>query len=105
MKTYLITGGAGFIGSNYIHYLFEKYPHDTIQIINYDLLTYAGNLDNLKVFQHHPSYVFIQGDVCDRKKINTIFETYDIDYVVNLLQKVMWIEVSIIHRYLFKRMY
>ncbi len=83
MKTYLITGGAGFIGSNYIHYLFEKYPHDTIQIINYDLLTYAGNLDNLKVFQHHPSYVFIQGDVCDRKKINTIFETYDIDYVVN----------------------
>ncbi len=83
MKTYLITGGAGFIGSNYIHYLFEKYPHDTIQIINYDLLTYAGNLDNLKAFQHHPSYVFIQGDVCDRKKINTIFETYDIDYVVN----------------------
>ncbi len=47
MKTYLVTGGAGFIGSNYIHYMFEKYG-DKIQIINVDALTYAGNLENLK---------------------------------------------------------
>ncbi len=68
MKTYLITGGAGFIGSNYIHYLYEKYPQEEIQVINYDLLTYAGNLENLKEIQSYPSYEFIQGDVCDRQK-------------------------------------
>ncbi len=83
MKTYLITGGAGFIGSNYIHYLYEKYPQEEIQVINYDLLTYAGNLENLKEIQSYPSYEFIQGDVCDRQKVKTLFETNNIDYVVN----------------------
>jgi len=83
MKTYLITGGAGFIGSNYIHYLYEKYSQEEIQVINYDLLTYAGNLENLKEIQSYPSYEFIQGDVCDRQKVKTLFETYNIDYVVN----------------------
>ena len=83
MKTYLITGGAGFIGTNYIYYLFEKYAHEEIQVINYDSLTYAGNSENLKSIQSNVAYEFILGDVCDRKKLNALFDTHDIDYVVN----------------------
>ncbi|MFA6416987.1 MAG: dTDP-glucose 4,6-dehydratase [Patescibacteria group bacterium] len=60
----LVTGGAGFIGSNFIHYWLSQYPQD--QIRNLDLLTYAGNLDNLRDVENHPNYEFIQGDICDR---------------------------------------
>lgn len=81
MKTYLVTGGAGFIGSNFIHYMFKK--HENIKIINYDKLTYAGNLENLKYIAHNPNYIFIQGDICDKDKLEKVFEKYDIDYVVN----------------------
>ena len=81
MKTYLVTGGAGFIGSNFIHYMFKKYKD--IQIINLDKLTYAGNLENLKDIEKNPNYTFVKGDICDKKLVEELFQKYDIDYVVN----------------------
>ncbi|ADK13614.1 dTDP-glucose 4,6-dehydratase [Clostridium ljungdahlii DSM 13528] len=81
MKTYLVTGGAGFIGSNFIHYMLKKYSD--IKIINYDKLTYAGNLENLKSISKNSNYIFIQGDICDREKLQQLFQKYDIDYVIN----------------------
>ena len=77
----LITGGAGFIGSNFIHHILEKYP--TYKIINLDKLTYCGNLDNLKEVEDNPNYKFIQGDICDREKIAEIFENEKPDFVIN----------------------
>ena len=82
MKTYLVTGGAGFIGSNYIHYMFKKYG-DTIRIINVDCLTYAGNLENLKDIEDKENYTFIKADICDGEKMIQIFEENDIDRVVH----------------------
>ena len=81
MKTYLVTGGAGFIGSNFIHYMFKKYSD--LQIICLDKLTYAGNLENLKSVENNPNYSFIQGDICDKELVELLFEREDIDYVVN----------------------
>ena len=82
MKTYLVTGGSGFIGSNYIHYMFKKYG-DTIRIINVDCLTYAGNLENLKDIEDKENYTFIKADICDGEKMIQIFEENDIDRVVH----------------------
>ena len=82
MRTYLVTGGAGFIGSNYIHYMFKKYG-DTIRIINVDKLTYAGNLENLKDIEDRDNYTFVKADICDSDAINKIFEENDIDRVVH----------------------
>lgn len=82
MKTYLVTGGAGFIGSNYIHYMFKKYG-DRIRIINVDKLTYAGNLENLSTVENRQNYTFIKADICDSEAINKIFEENDIDRVVH----------------------
>lgn len=81
MKTYLVTGGAGFIGSNFVLYMLKKY--DAIKLINIDSLTYAGNLENLKEVEGHPNYTFVQTDIRDEKKISELFENHDIDYVVN----------------------
>lgn len=81
VKTYLVTGGAGFIGSNFIQYILGHY--DNVKIINLDLLTYAGNLENLKSIEKYPNYKFIHGDICDKKMILNIFNEYDIDYVIN----------------------
>lgn len=74
-KTLLVTGGAGFIGSNFIQYLLEKYPQ--CRIVNLDKLTYAGNLDNLKKIEDDPRYEFIQGDICDRNLVHEIFNRVD----------------------------
>jgi dTDP-glucose 4,6-dehydratase len=82
MKTYLVTGGAGFIGSNYIHYMFEKYGKE-IRIINVDALTYAGNLENLKAVEQYENYSFVKADICDKVAISKIFEEHDIDRVVH----------------------
>ena len=82
MKTYLVTGGAGFIGSNYIHYMFEKYG-DEINIINVDKLTYAGNLENLKDIENRSNYKFVRADICDKEAIDKIFEENEIDGVVH----------------------
>ncbi|ADY12224.1 dTDP-glucose 4,6-dehydratase [Sphaerochaeta globosa] len=80
-KTYLVTGGAGFIGSNFIHYLLKK--HQDILIVNVDKLTYAGNLENLKSVMNDKRHVFVQADICDAQAMQKLFELYTIDYVVN----------------------
>ncbi|MCF7917480.1 dTDP-glucose 4,6-dehydratase [Candidatus Gracilibacteria bacterium] len=80
MKKILITGGAGFIGSNFIHHVLENRDY---HIVNLDKLTYAGNLENLRDIQSHPKYRFIQGDIADGKFINALFETEKFDGVIN----------------------
>ena len=82
MRTYLVTGGAGFIGSNYIHYMFQKYDNE-IRIINVDKLTYAGNLENLKDIENRDNYTFVKADICDSEAIMKIFDENDIDRVVH----------------------
>lgn len=82
MRTYLVTGGAGFIGSNYIHYMLKKYGAE-IRIINVDVLTYAGNLENLKDIENLENYTFIKADICDKEAIGRIFAENDIDRVVH----------------------
>lgn len=81
MKTYLVTGGAGFIGSNFVLYMLRQY--DDVQIINVDALTYAGNLENLKDVENNPRHIFVQADICDREAIGALFQKYDVDYVIN----------------------
>lgn len=72
----LVTGGAGFIGSNFIHYLLKKYQQD--EIINLDKLTYAGNLSNLKDIESNPRYKFIEGDICDFDLVNKIVKEVEL---------------------------
>lgn len=81
MKTYLITGGAGFIGSNFVLYLLKKY--NDIKIIMVDALTYAANLDNLKDCFNDSRFEFKQGNICDTNFIESVFKKNYIDYVVN----------------------
>lgn len=81
MRTYLVTGGAGFIGSNFIIYMLKKY--NDIKIINIDKLTYAGNLENLKSVESNPNYKFFQVDICDEQGMKKIFDEDEIDCVVN----------------------
>ena len=77
----LVTGGAGFIGGNFVHYMVNKYPED--QIVNLDLLTYAGNLETLKPVEGKPNYKFVRGDIADRPFIMDLFEKERFDVVVN----------------------
>ena len=81
MKTYLVTGGAGFIGSNFVNYMLKKY--DDVKIVNVDCLTYAGNLENLKDVESNKNYKFVKANICDREAIRKVFLEDDIDYVVN----------------------
>jgi dTDP-glucose 4,6-dehydratase len=81
MKSILVTGGAGFIGSNFIPYFAEKYPE--YYIINLDKLTYAGNLQNLKECESMANYRFVQGDICDEILVKSLFEECDIGGVVH----------------------
>ncbi len=74
-KTLLVTGGAGFIGSNFIHYWMNKYPTD--KIINLDALTYAGNLASLKDLENSPNYVFVEGDIADATLVNDLLKGVD----------------------------
>ncbi|MCD6653827.1 MAG: dTDP-glucose 4,6-dehydratase [Sulfurovum sp.] len=80
-KTILVTGCAGFIGSNFVPYFFEKY--ENYNLVNLDLLTYAGNLENLKEVEGHPRYKFIKGDICNRELVEFIFNEYDIRGVIH----------------------
>ena len=73
-KQILITGGAGFIGSNFIEYLFSKYKN--LNIYNLDLLTYAGDLNNTKNFSKNKRYKFIHGNICNEKLLDEIFKNY-----------------------------
>ncbi|GHU62770.1 dTDP-glucose 4,6-dehydratase [Clostridia bacterium] len=77
----LVTGGAGFIGGNFVHYWLQNHPED--QLINLDLLTYAGNLETLKTIETLPNYQFVQGDIADRDTVFTLFEREKPDVVVN----------------------
>ncbi len=72
----LVTGGAGFIGSNFIHYWIKNHPTD--QIINFDILTYAGNLENLRDVENNPNYKFIKGDICDEDLVNKTVKGIDL---------------------------
>lgn len=81
MKTYLLTGCAGFIGSNFVSYMLKKY--EDILLVNLDKLTYAGNLENLKDFKDDKRHIFVKGDICDKELVKSLFEKYDFDYVVN----------------------
>ncbi|WP_442764369.1 dTDP-glucose 4,6-dehydratase [Sulfurospirillum cavolei] len=80
-KSILVTGCAGFIGSNFVPYFLEQYPH--YRIVNLDLLTYAGNLDNLAEVDDNERYVFVQGDICDRALVESLFEQYTICGVIH----------------------
>ena len=75
----LVTGGAGFIGSNFIKYILNKYPN--YKIINLDILSYCGKLENLKEIEKNPNYSFVLGDICDKKLVYNL--TYGVDWVVN----------------------
>ena len=77
----LVTGGAGFIGSNFIHYLLDKYPD--YHIINYDKLTYAGNLENLENIQEFNNYTFIKGDINNQELLEYVVNTNEVDVIVN----------------------
>ncbi|OYT61242.1 dTDP-glucose 4,6-dehydratase [Thermoplasmatales archaeon ex4484_30] len=77
----MVTGGAGFIGSNFIHYLLNKY--EDVEIVNYDKLTYAGNLDNLKDIEDDPRYHFIKGDICDKELVEKVIKEHEIEQIVN----------------------
>jgi len=81
MKSILLTGTAGFIGSNFVPYFLEKYPE--YHLVNLDLLTYAGNLDNLAECKANPRYRFIKGDICNRELVEFIFNEYDIQGVIH----------------------
>ena len=77
MKTILITGGAGFIGSNFIEYFLKKY--EDYSVVNLDLITYAGDLENLKKLEKNINYTFVQGDISDRILVENLFDKYNID--------------------------
>lgn len=81
MKNILITGGAGFIGANFVEYFVQKYPD--YHIVNLDKLTYAGDLKNLSEVQKSLNYTFYQGDICDRKLIENLFKKYDFQGVIH----------------------
>jgi dTDP-glucose 4,6-dehydratase len=77
----LVTGGAGFIGSNFVHYMLKKYPN--YKIVNLDLLTYAGNIENLKDIEIMSNYTFVRGDISNRDLIDHLVKTYKINVIVN----------------------
>lgn len=81
MKRILVTGGAGFIGSNFVQYILDH--QQDILLVNLDLLTYAGNLENLKAVEHDPRYRFVQGDIRDRALVNRLFDEYSFDTVIH----------------------
>ncbi len=79
MRKILVTGGAGFIGSNFVHYLLRR--HDDVEVINLDKLTYAGNLENLRAIKGHPNYRFVKGDICDAGLVDELMD--GVEVVVN----------------------
>ena len=81
-RNILITGGAGFIGSNLVRLFVNRYPE--YRIVNLDVLTYAGNLENLKDVENYPNYVFVKGDICDHALVSELFARYDVDGDIHL---------------------
>ena len=81
MKNILVTGGAGFIGANFVPYFIENNPD--YHLVNLDLLTYAGNLENVSEVENHPRYTFVQGDICDRNFVEQLFQKYQFRDVIH----------------------
>ncbi len=81
MRNYLITGGAGFIGSHFVRYLLDRYAD--VRVVVLDKLTYAGNLDNLLDVQDDPRYHFVRGDICDQETVTRVVQEHEIDTIVN----------------------
>ncbi|HAL60940.1 MAG TPA: dTDP-glucose 4,6-dehydratase [Chloroflexi bacterium] len=81
MKTLLVTGGAGFIGSNFTHYILENYP--LYRVVVYDKLTYAGNPDNLRHLEDNPRYSFVRGDICDMPLVDRMVQEQGINIILN----------------------
>lgn len=81
MRNILVTGGAGFIGSNFVRYILDKYPD--YRVVIYDKLTYAGNLDNLRDVEGEPRYTFARGDICNAEKVDEVMRQHEIDAIVN----------------------
>ncbi len=81
MRTFLITGGAGFIGANFVHYLLRNHPD--YRIVVYDKLTYAGNLNNLRSVWDDPRFTFVQGDICQRSLVEQVVREHHVDTIVN----------------------
>jgi dTDP-glucose 4,6-dehydratase len=81
-KRILITGGAGFIGSHLVRLMVNKYPN--YQIINFDKLTYAGNLKNLTDVENQPNYIFVKGDICSPQDVQSVFQTFDVSDIIHL---------------------
>lgn len=81
MKNLLVTGGAGFIGSNFVQYMLDRY--DDYRVVVFDKLTYAGNLDNLLPVNNNPRYHFVRGDICDRAAVDAAIAAHDIDTIIN----------------------
>ncbi|CAD6490778.1 MAG: GDP-L-fucose synthase [Candidatus Argoarchaeum ethanivorans] len=77
----LVTGGSGFVGSNFIRHILEKYPD--YRVINLDKLTYAGNPDNLKDVEDNPNYLFVRGDICDQNLVDRLMQEQQIDHIVH----------------------
>jgi dTDP-glucose 4,6-dehydratase len=81
MKTLLVTGGAGFIGANFVHYWLEKYPKDKVVVL--DALTYAGNMANLEPIQKNPKHTFVHGNICDQALVESLLVEHSIDTLVH----------------------
>ncbi|MEI6180185.1 MAG: dTDP-glucose 4,6-dehydratase [Chloroflexales bacterium] len=81
MQKLLVTGGAGFIGSNFVHFMLEKYPDYTIVV--FDKLTYAGRLENLAPAHANPHYHFVKGDICDMAAVREVVQRFELDTIVN----------------------
>ena len=79
---FLVTGGAGFIGSNFLHYMTNKYPEDYFVCL--DALTYAGNYENIKELENKNNYKFVKGDIKDIELVDKLFATEKFDYVVHI---------------------
>ena len=91
----LVTGGAGFIGSNFIHYWIRRYPED--RIVNLDKLTYAGNLDTLKAVESNPNYFFVEGDICDQELVRKTLGENKVDSIIlEEFNKLMLLKSSIV---------
>ena len=82
MRNILVTGGAGFIGSNFIQYILQT-VQDISVLVNLDALTYAGNLENLLPVEHDPRYRFVKGDICNKSIVDRLFQEYEFDTVVH----------------------
>ena len=94
MKNLLVTGGAGFIGSNFVHYMLEKYPE--YKIVNLDLLTYAGNIHNLDDVMANPNHVFVKGNIANRELVEFLVKEHEIDTIVNFAAE-SHVDRSILH--------